>query len=225
MARHRPTHSAGITGPLGRERPRRFTATSRSTRQDAPRGSLRTATSSGHFDRHAEPRAHRGDYRSGVSEPAAWNDQTGNEIGDMCASTYGLPLGSTSKSNPGSTEYNQVINGDKYYTQTEFSNLAYSKYGLGKGCSQSEALAQNPKASGSRSGRGHDSRIHLLVRSPLNLPADGKSKSEIRVVEDPQAYGVLQIRCISARPSSRVRDTAVLSVPRTNPPTAEASLR
>ena len=122
---------------------------------------------------------------------AAWNDQTGNEIGDMCASTYGLPLGSTSKSKPGSTEYNQVINGDKYYTQTEFSNLAYSKYGLGKGCSLSEALAQNPKASEAAAAGATTVASIFSFASPLNLPADGKSKSEIRVVvEDPQAYGV-----------------------------------
>jgi hypothetical protein len=77
-----------------------------------------------------------------LSSTAAWIDQAGHEIGDMCADTYGPPLGSTDPSNASSSEYNQVINGDKYYTQTEFSNAAYAAYGIGKGCAQDESLAK-----------------------------------------------------------------------------------
>jgi hypothetical protein len=77
---------------------------------------------------------------------AAWIDQAGHEIGDMCSDTYGPPLGSTDPSNPSSSEYNQVINGDKYYTQTEFSNGAFAAYGIGKGCAQNESLAKGATA-------------------------------------------------------------------------------
>jgi hypothetical protein len=81
-----------------------------------------------------------------LSSTAAWIDQAGHEIGDMCSDTYGPPLGSTDPSNPSSSEYNQVINGDKYYTQTEFSNAAYAAYGIGKGCAQDESLAKGASA-------------------------------------------------------------------------------
>jgi hypothetical protein len=130
----------------------------------------------------------------------AWNDQTGHEIGDMCAQNYGPPLGSTDPSNPGSTEYNQVINGGRYYTQTEFSNRAFAAGGIGKGCAQSEARAQavsgstSPQSATSTSaapttGAAGASNA-LQARKvgsvfadafPNALPADGRSTSGILV--------------------------------------------
>ena len=50
-----------------------------------------------------------------LSPDYAWTDSSGNEIGDICAQNYGDPLGSTNPKNPGHSEYNQVINGGKYY--------------------------------------------------------------------------------------------------------------
>jgi PKD repeat protein len=47
----------------------------------------------------------------------AWIDSAGNEEADECAWNFGTPLGGA----PGA-EYNQVINGDDYYLQQEFSN-------------------------------------------------------------------------------------------------------
>jgi hypothetical protein len=82
----------------------------------------------------------------------AWNDKAGNEIGDMCAWTFGQPLGSTDSSNPGRTEYNQVINGGKYYLQQEFSNVAFAKFGVDHGCIKSENLATQAPAGGASSG-------------------------------------------------------------------------
>jgi hypothetical protein len=135
----------------------------------------------------------------------AWNDQTGHEIGDMCAQNYGPPLGSTDSSNPGSSEYNQVINGGKYYTQTEFSNRAFAAGGVGKGCAQSEALAQGvsgstsaqsstsasgatstsaaPTAAGSTSNALQARKVGSVFADafPNALPADGTSTSDILV--------------------------------------------
>ena len=133
----------------------------------------------------------------------AWNDKAGHEIGDMCAQTYGPPLGSTDPSNPGSTEYNQIINGGKYYTQTEFSNHAFAAYGLGKGCAQSEALAEgaatNPGTAQSPTSTSTSAALApggtattnaLQARKvgslfadafPNALPADGTSTSDILV--------------------------------------------
>ncbi len=53
-----------------------------------------------------------------MTDPAdqpAWVDASGSEIADICASYYGTPLGSTDPNNAGSTQYNQVVNGGKYY--------------------------------------------------------------------------------------------------------------
>jgi hypothetical protein len=59
----------------------------------------------------------------------SWIDATGNEDGDNCALVFGNPGGSTGAANDGfasGTLYNQVINGDHYYTQDEFSNADYA---------------------------------------------------------------------------------------------------
>jgi hypothetical protein len=110
----------------------------------------------------------------------AWFDGKGNEIADMCDENYGGALGSTSSSNPGQSEYNQVINGHKYYVQELFSNLAYHKSGLGKGCALSEALAEHPKVAGTGTGVttiGYE----FTDAFPTELAANGKSTSSIVV--------------------------------------------
>jgi hypothetical protein len=111
------------------------------------------------------------------SDPAfAWNDSSANEIGDICAQNYGAPLGSTNPKDPGTTEYNQVINGGKYYVQTEFSNLAYDTLGAGKGCVQSEAMAQHPS-----SPTGSTIAYIFADALPTRLDANGKASLEVFV--------------------------------------------
>jgi hypothetical protein len=116
-----------------------------------------------------------------VTDPSftnsAWIDSSGNEIGDTCASQYGPPLGSTDPSDPGHTEYNQVINGGKYYTQEEFSVLAFAKQGPGNGCVRSEAQAQDPPDAS-------PAAVASIFEdaTPTRLPADGTSTASIRVV-------------------------------------------
>jgi hypothetical protein len=65
-----------------------------------------------------------------------WYDQAGFENGDECAYVYGTPLGGSlgTLGTPG-TFYNQVINGNHYLTQTEFSNQDWLNTRLG--CLQS----------------------------------------------------------------------------------------
>jgi len=120
----------------------------------------------------------------------AWSDKAGGEMGDMCTTAYGKPLGSTDPSDPKGSEYNQVINGGKYYTQSEFSNLAYQKLGFGKGCALSEALAQNPSAAGTGA---QATTVGAVTNdaTPNTLPADGKSTSTVAVgVATPQNENV-----------------------------------
>ena len=78
-----------------------------------------------------------------ITDPMAnaWLDSGMHEIADECASTFGTPLGSTNAASPGTSEYNQVINGDNYYVQEMFSNADYAT-GPNRGCVQSEVLAQ-----------------------------------------------------------------------------------
>lgn len=128
----------------------------------------------------------------------AWFDTQGNEQADMCG-VYGAPLGSTNPSDPKGSEYNQVINGGKYYTQAEFSNLAFAKLGDGKGCALSEAQVQslaggaggtsssgsggNGAASPSSQSKAGSSGPAVITvvndATPTTLPADGKSTAEV----------------------------------------------
>lgn len=62
-----------------------------------------------------------------------WYDAVGNEIGDECAYRFDTPLGGTAADG---NVYNQVINGNHYLTQTEFSNKDFANTGLG--CLESE---------------------------------------------------------------------------------------
>jgi hypothetical protein len=71
-----------------------------------------------------------------------WLDGAGWEVADECTWHYGEPLGSTDPDAPQTTEYNQVINGGRYYTQTQFSNYAYGHFGVGSGCQPSEDAAR-----------------------------------------------------------------------------------
>jgi hypothetical protein len=54
-----------------------------------------------------------------ITDPlgTAWFDNSGNEDGDKCAWNFGAPLGGAA-----GAEYNQLINGDRYYLQQEWSN-------------------------------------------------------------------------------------------------------
>jgi hypothetical protein len=121
-----------------------------------------------------------------LSSRQGWTDSHGNQIADLCAQTYGRPLGSTSSANPGSTEYNQVINGGRYYLQQMFSNLAYSKFGTGKGCALSESLAE------AGSTTGTDPNVATVGSAfadatPDIMPANGTSASVIVVTVDNRA--------------------------------------
>jgi hypothetical protein len=149
-----------------------------------------------------------------ITDPtkSGWFDNQGNEQGDMCG-VYGAPLGSTNPSDPGHTEYNQVINGGKYYTQAEFSNVAFGKLGDGKGCALSQAQVQNLTGTASNTGSSgssgsgssgnsgasassHKSAGPVVITvvndvTPTTLPADGKSTAEVSLgVANAQNYSV-----------------------------------
>jgi hypothetical protein len=76
-----------------------------------------------------------------VTDPdttTGWFDSSGFEIGDDCAYIYGPVHGS-----PGAF-YNQVINGDVYLTQEEFSNFEFFLTGGTAGCSQGSSVGLFP---------------------------------------------------------------------------------
>jgi hypothetical protein len=132
-------------------------------------------------------------------DPAfAWNDSSGNEIGDICAQDYGPPLGSTNPKNAGSTEYNQVINGGKYYVQTEFSDTSYDAQGVGQGCVQSEALAQHPQSS-----TGSTVASIFADAYPTRLSANGSATSDILVTVGDKAQNAISGDSITFQTYSR----------------------
>jgi hypothetical protein len=60
------------------------------------------------------------EHNEAITDPwgDAWVNASGDETGDLCAWQFGTPLGGT----PGTDAYNQVINGDRYWLQEEYSN-------------------------------------------------------------------------------------------------------
>jgi hypothetical protein len=122
-----------------------------------------------------------------ITDPAdrtAWQDASGAEVGDICTTDFATPLGSTDPNSSQTTEYNQVINGGHYYTQTEFSNYAYHRFGVGMGCQPSESAARGPSATGSGTHIYSNPTRHTL-------PANGRRTSSIFVqVWDKDGYDI-----------------------------------
>lgn len=115
-----------------------------------------------------------------VSSSKAWITASRAEIGDICADDYGPPLGSTDPGHPQGTEYNQLINGGEYYTQTEFSNSAYASLGTGFGCQQSAAASIKPALSPTSAASV------FIDATPDTVNADGASASQIEVAVSDQ---------------------------------------
>jgi hypothetical protein len=63
------------------------------------------------------------EHNEAITDPEgdAWFASDGGEDGDLCAWTFGTPLGGSTELG---TAYNQVINGHDYWLQEEYSNLA-----------------------------------------------------------------------------------------------------
>jgi hypothetical protein len=110
-----------------------------------------------------------------ISDPLAnsWGDKKGNENGDECSNNFGPALGTVTTAS-GKQPYNQVINGDRYYTQTEFSNAAYRATGVGTGCRQGAYVAGDPPPPGLA--------VNLTVDASRDrLPANGSATATITV--------------------------------------------
>ena len=96
------------------------------------RGHLQSPNGNPDADVEISPTSH--EIIEAITDPdvsTGWYDAVGNENGDECAYRFDTPVGGTD-----GTFYNQVINGDHYMTQTEFSNKDFANTGLG--CLQSE---------------------------------------------------------------------------------------
>lgn len=115
-----------------------------------------------------------------------WYDTSGSEIADICASYYGPPLGSVDPKDPGRTQYNQAIGDGKYYTQSEFSNASYARFGVGNGCQLSAQDVSTPPKPGT-SGITLQSQI----LPDFSLPADGKATTHDNIyVTDRAGYAI-----------------------------------
>ena len=76
------------------------------------------------------------EHNEAITDPMGngWIDSTGNENGDLCAWTFGTPLGGAS-----GAQWNQLINGHHYQLQQEFSNENYA-LNHAAGCVQTQAV-------------------------------------------------------------------------------------
>jgi hypothetical protein len=113
---------------------------------------------------------------------SGWGDTAtpGNEIGDECANQYGAPLG-MANTPYGPQPYNQVINGDFYYTQNEFSNAAYKATGIGTGCRQTAVGSGGNIVRHTKKDTAGVTSMVTLDASPSTIPADGTSTSTITI--------------------------------------------
>jgi hypothetical protein len=90
------------------------------------------------------------EHSEAVTDPElnAWHDEQGNEVGDKCRVSnpneeFGTPLGKA----PNGSSYNQVVDGDLYWYQQEWSNEA-------GGCAQRKASVPTIKKMKPKSGLG-----------------------------------------------------------------------
>ena len=62
------------------------------------------------------------EHNEAITDPSGqgWYDSSGAENGDKCAWNFGTALGTA----PNGAKYNQLINGNRYYLQQEWSNLS-----------------------------------------------------------------------------------------------------
>jgi hypothetical protein len=98
------------------------------------RGHIQSPNGNPDADVEVSPLSH--EIMEAITDPdvsTGWYDAIGNENGDECAYRFDTPVGGSVADN---TAYNQVINGDHYMTQTEFSNKDFANTGLG--CLESE---------------------------------------------------------------------------------------
>jgi hypothetical protein len=90
-------------------------------------GAVQTPNGDPDADTEVSPTSH--EIMESITDPdtaTGWYDQIGYENGDECAYVYGTPQGTAGQF------YNQVINGDRFLTQEEFSNQDF--FNTGKGC-------------------------------------------------------------------------------------------
>jgi hypothetical protein len=99
---------------------------------DAGGGTLQSPNHNVDADTEVSPTSH--EINEAITDPNVYNgwfDQYGYENGDECAYVYGAMAGKNAQ------KYNQVINGQKYLTQEEFSNQDF--FDTGGGCVPSSA--------------------------------------------------------------------------------------
>jgi hypothetical protein len=92
---------------------------------------VQTPNGNADADTQVSPTSH--EIMEAITDPdteSGWYDQAFFENGDECAYVFGTTLGTDG------TRYNQLINGDRYLTQEEFSNQDFLNTGLG--CLQGE---------------------------------------------------------------------------------------
>ena len=162
----------------------------------------------------------------------AWNDSVGYEIGDICSGSYGPLLGfAKNPYNPSDpyTAYNQTIGTGKYYTQTEFSNAAYSKLGTGAGCITGESALKAKIIAKRGTTKATASTIPVVgtVNSdpfPNTLPADGTSTSDLDIIVERRTASPSKVTASTTPPmSTRATELAGRSARPTLSPTAVAT--
>ncbi len=133
-----------------------------------------------------------------ITDPVGgWADQAdpANENADECASAYGDPIDSVDPDNPQTTQYNQVINNNPYYTQEAFSNTDFAAGSL-RGCVQREddagasiaqAAAPGSTAPAATAAAAKPANDIALDANDYTLAADGVSTTQVTVDVDDNA--------------------------------------
>jgi hypothetical protein len=153
------------------------------------------------------------EHSEGVTDPTlkAWYETSkGNEVADKCrtfqeATEYGAPLGTAEDG----SKYNQLINGDKYWYQQEWSNEAEAckQRALGTPAVTKVAPKTGPASGGTAvtiSGSGFTSTSTVAFGTAAASEVVFHSPSSITATSPPGSTGVVDVRVTNGAGTSPV---------------------
>ena len=159
------------------------------------------------------------EHSESVTDPKlnAWFDSGGREVGDKCrtfkqASEYGEPLGKA----PDGSNYNQVISGDLYWYQQEWSNETGE---CSQRAAQRPAVTKSKPKSGSAAGGTLVTITGAAFKAPASVSFGTTPASEVTIVS------ATTIQAVAPPGSAGTVDVTVTTAAGTSPVNAKVHFK